>query len=256
MLYSEQMKQICEKLGVNPAECKDGLYSTLLQTICDACDGGGSGGGGGGAVVGDEVNVADFVTDTIKSYSDSRTIGVAAEAFLDFKSLESVNIPNAISIGSNAFKGCNSLKTVTVNRSAQITLGSSAFAGCSALQNIDFLGAINSVGDNCFADCTSFTVVDFKRIPMSFGFNCFGGCKSLTAVIIREQKSTLISTATSTTFANTPIAEGLGYIYVPSKDLSTYKSASGWSTYASQFRVLQDYTVDGTLSGELDETKI
>lgn len=44
MLYSEQMKMICEKLGVNPDECKDRLYSTLLQAIYEACDGGSSGG--------------------------------------------------------------------------------------------------------------------------------------------------------------------------------------------------------------------
>jgi hypothetical protein len=43
MLYSEQMKQIGEKLGVNADEVKDGLYSSMLQKIAEKC--GGSGGG-------------------------------------------------------------------------------------------------------------------------------------------------------------------------------------------------------------------
>ena len=51
MLYSEQMKEILEKVGVNPDECKDGLYSTLLQAISDACGSGGGSGGGGGAEI-------------------------------------------------------------------------------------------------------------------------------------------------------------------------------------------------------------
>lgn len=44
MLYSEQMKEICDKLGVDRSECKDGLYSTFLQAISDACDNAGGGG--------------------------------------------------------------------------------------------------------------------------------------------------------------------------------------------------------------------
>lgn len=54
----------------------------------------------------------------------------------------------------------------------------------------------------------------------------------------------------------TPIANGTGYIYVPSALIEQYKVAENWSTYASQFRALEDYTVDGTITGELDETKI
>lgn len=48
MLYSEQIKQFAEKLGVDPAQCKDGLYGTMMKAIYDAC---GSGGGGGVAIV-------------------------------------------------------------------------------------------------------------------------------------------------------------------------------------------------------------
>ena len=45
MLYSEQIKQFAEKLGVDPAQHKDGLYGTMMKAIYDAC---GSGGGSGG----------------------------------------------------------------------------------------------------------------------------------------------------------------------------------------------------------------
>ena len=58
------------------------------------------------------------------------------------------------------------------------------------------------------------------------------------------------------------IAAGNGYIYVPRALLSDddetkdYRRATNWSTYAAQFRALEDYTVDGTTTGELDKTKI
>jgi tRNA A37 threonylcarbamoyladenosine synthetase subunit TsaC/SUA5/YrdC len=52
------------------------------------------------------------------------------------------------------------------------------------------------------------------------------------------------------------IGKGTGYVYVPSALIETYKTATNWSTFANQFRALEDYTVDGTVSGELDESKI
>lgn len=52
--------------------------------------------------------------------------------------------------------------------------------------------------------------------------------------------------------------EGLkdGYIYVPRALVEDYKVATNWTTLASQFRAIEDYTVDGTIYGELDESKI
>ena len=46
------------------------------------------------------------------------------------------------------------------------------------------------------------------------------------------------------------------YIYVPAALVDSYKVATNWSTYEAKFRALEDYTVDGTTTGDLDETKI
>ena len=47
-----------------------------------------------------------------------------------------------------------------------------------------------------------------------------------------------------------------GYIYVPRNMIETLSNATNWSAYASQLRALEDYTVDGTTTGDLDESKI
>jgi hypothetical protein len=57
-------------------------------------------------------------------------------------------------------------------------------------------------------------------------------------------------------FNPSPLYLGKGYIYIPSALIENYKGATDWSNYADQFRALEDYTVDGTITGELDETKI
>ena len=46
------------------------------------------------------------------------------------------------------------------------------------------------------------------------------------------------------------------YIYVPRALVNDYKAATTWAQYADKFRALEDYTVDGTTTGELDTTKI
>ena len=80
-------------------------------------------------------------------------------------------------------------------------------------------------------------------------------CTALTAVILRNEDF-VVTLLGSDAFSYSAIASGTGYIYVPSALLATYKAATNWSTYAAQFRGLEDYTVDGTTTGELDETKI
>ena len=50
-------------------------------------------------------------------------------------------------------------------------------------------------------------------------------------------------------FLTTPIFDGYGYIYVPRDLIESYKTATNWSYFADQFRILEDYTDDGTITG-------
>ena len=82
----------------------------------------------------------------------------------------------------------------------------------------------------------------------------FYGCSALTALILRG--STVCTLESTNALTGTPITSGTGYIYVPRALVDSYKAATNWSTYSAQFRALEDFTVDGTVTGELDETKI
>ena len=77
---------------------------------------------------------------------------------------------------------------------------------------------------------------------------------AFTTLILRSE--TVATLPSTSAFSSTPIASGTGYIYVPRALVDSYKAASNWSTYANQFRALEDYTVDGTTTGALDESKI
>ena len=113
-----------------------------------------------------------------------------------------------------------------------------AFRSCSKLTTANFPVA-TSVGSSAFDGCSKLTTANFP-VATSVGSDAFRSCSALTTLILRNTtKAATLSAAT--TFANTPIASGTCYIYVPSALIDTYKSATNWSTYAAQFRALEDY---------------
>ena len=131
-------------------------------------------------------------------------------------------------------------------------IGRNAFSNCSALTTADF-PAVISIKDHAFYQCSSLTTMNFSAVT-SIDDYTFYRCSTLTALILHSE--TMATLNGSSAFSNTPIASGTGYIYVPSSLINSYKTASNWSTYAAQFRALEDYTIDGTITGALDESKI
>lgn len=191
--------------------------------------GSGSGGGDSG-----EVNQLDALIEGRLTEVKSNATKVGDYAFYSCAEMTTADFPTATNIGNSAFYYCSRL--TTTNFPAVTGLDSSALRSCIALTAVDFPVA-TSIGDYAFRDCSK-----------------------LTTLILRSEKMARLFN--SATFNSTPIKSGTGYIYVPRALLSDtdstkdYRRASNWSTYAAQFRALEDYTVDGTTTGALDESKI
>lgn len=158
-------------------------------------------------------------------------------------SLTNIDTSNITSIEHSAFTGCSNLNTVNLDK--VIYLGSYAFENCSSLVNINMPKAIE-IGNYAFENCTNLTIVDLGSCisigstDYSYSSRVFYDCTNLATLILRSpKKCTLVSD--DDVFYNTPIASGTGYIYVPSALLDSYKTDSIWSTYATQFRAIEDY---------------
>jgi len=182
--------------------------------------------------------------------------------FKNHTGLTSINFPLAQYIGEYTFSNCSSLKTV--NCPLVATLYRSAFASCTALTEI-YLPAATVINERVFQNCTALTTVD---LPVLSTINeyVFGNNKSLTRLILRSEIMVTLADVTAFngcyhilgTVDATYNPDGLkdGYIYVPKALIEDYKVATNWSNFADQFRALEDYTVDGTITGALDESKI
>ena len=204
---------------------------------------------GGYAFTGFVPDGTNITADT-DCYAQFRTTAVVSRKIID-RSISGDYVNDRVtSIGRYTFISCS--KLTSVDFPAVTNIGDEAFISCYKLTSVDF-PAVTSIGGYAFSGCTNLTSVDFPVVT-SIGSFAFISCSQLTALILRSEN---VCTLSATNALNsTPIASGTGYIYVPRALVDSYKEATNWSAYAARFRALEDYTVDGTITGELDESKI
>lgn len=207
--------------------------------------------------------LAEFFNNEQSELNNSNITKLPNYAFYSNKFLTKVDLSNCESVGSYAFYANSNLKNANFLNVTRI--GDSAFYLCDSLKSANFLNA-TSIGGGAFSVCKILESVNFPNAK-SIGSQAFSGCYLLKAVIIR-QTDTICTLANSNAFTNcyhilgttnatyNPNGDKDGYIYVPKNMVDTLKISTNWSVYADQIRALEDYTVDGTTTGELDESKI
>lgn len=182
-------------------------------------------------------------------YSTATRIG--ASAFDSCEYLTTADLPFAEHIGYYAFNCCYSL--TSVNCPVAKAIEEAAFSCCESLRTVTF-PKVEKIWAYAFEECTSLEKADFPSAEEIF-LKAFVDCTSLKALILRNTEI-VCELSLINAFSGTPVEDGTGYIYVPSALIESYKVATNWSNYATQFRALEDYTVDGTVTGELDMSKI
>lgn len=122
-----------------------------------------------------------------------------------------------------------------------------------------------SFGTYAFFGCLKLETIDARKVQ-SISNAALDSCQSMMTLILRANA---VATLNDTSFlgnshhfkgtANStynPNGYKDGLIFVRSSKLDSYKTATNWSVFAACFRALQDYTVDGTTTGELDMVKV
>ncbi len=98
--------------------------------------------------------------------------------------IKTIIIDNSVtSIGSDAFRGCSGLTSVTIGNSVT-SIGSSVFEGCSGLTSITIPNSVTSIGNEAFSACYGLTSVTIPNSVMSIGVNPFSECSGLNSIII------------------------------------------------------------------------
>ena len=181
-------------------------------------------------LIGDEALTKALIEKTVTEYKDDVVGSAGHMAFCNCTALTSVDMPNAKIAHQSSFSVCSNLTNVNLPNATGI--GFQAFYNCTALTKLD-LPKVSSIDDGAFQYC--------------------GNLKTL---ILR--KDAVCKLGNTGAFMGTPFAlDGSGgKCLVPSSRISSYRSYTNWSVLYEAgtclFLALEDYTVDGTITGEID----
>lgn len=130
-------------------------------------------------------------------------------------------------IGYGAFEYCSNLVNISIPNSVTV-IDSAAFYHCSSLTNLKLPNNLVSIGGYAFSECNSLGNITIPSSVTQIGFNCLSTSYPLNVTFLATSPPSLGNYAfgSSTT------------IYVPAELVDTYKTASGWSDYASRIQAI------------------
>lgn len=179
-------------------------------------------------------------------------------SFYDYHKLTKINIPTSVTtIEARAFQECSLLDTI--NMSNVNTIGSQAFqstklsTGINAPLLTSFSGDANfryskitffvapifngSIPKLCFGACSMLTTVRLGEV-VSIGASAFNGCSSLESFICGATTPPVLDSSALENTNNCPI-------YVPDGSVEAYKTTTNWSTYSDRVYPMSIYESGG-----------
>ena len=133
--------------------------------------------------------------------------------------MQSLYIPNVVSVGGFAFEGCDAITEIHFEKHITFKSESQAYFPLRGAKN-----AVKIEFNDGFTSSLSFI---------------FYNMANLKAVIIRGNNVSQLNNAGH--FNGSSIANGTGYVYVPAVLVDQYKAATNWVTIADQIRAIEDY---------------
>ena len=181
-------------------------------------------------------SIGDSVFDDNENLSQvllpSSVTSIGSYAFAGCTSLIDFSMPNSItSIGSYAFQGCTQLNKINLPNSLT-SIGEGAFTYCKNFQTINIPNGVTSIPYQCFYDCDGITDVYLPSGITSIGYQSFVGCNGfVNLTVYATTPPTFIDFGTS--HISNYLGNSLQHIYVPTSSVNAYKTATGWSSFAS-----------------------
>ena len=206
--------------------------------------------------LGDEAVIDSIINRTITEFKDDKLTEVGHYAFFGCTNLETVDCPAVISIDSYAFDSLVNLKNINFP-SVEVINALRAFYGCQIEKMI--FPSLRVLSNSYPLGNMPLKILDLWKIE-EMGSMVFFGTHPLEALFLRNTAK--VCTCKADPLSNSAINRGTGYIYVPkmmndgTDGIAAYEAATVWSKYGGKFRYVEDYTVDGTITGEIDESKI
>ena len=212
---------------------------------------------------------------------------VGIYAFENCSALKTVNCPLLKTIDHSSFNKCSALESIDFPLVTSVS--AYGFASCDNVETINlplltYIGNDNNLGSKVehlvlpkLISLSSYSISRNQGFSLDLPViakipSTAISSQNLRALILRntEKIVTIVSNGLRLPYhiegtvnsTYNPNGDKDGYIYVPRMFLSDddetldYRRATNWTVYAEQFRALEDWTVDGTVDGEMDWDRI
>ena len=190
----------------------------------------------------------------LTSISGASVTNIGTSALSYCTNLAKIDFPEVTTFGTTVCQYSTAL--VDVNLPKLTTAGNSGnytFRNCSHLVGLVLPSYTGVFGQGFFEGCSALTYIDV----LGGSFGSFGGNKANFNLLIVRKTASVASLSSINGFNNTPFAnDGTGgTLYVPSALISSYQSATNWSTilgYANnsieaiEGSQYENYYADGT----------
>lgn len=193
----------------------------------------------GGGSSDSEEQLIKVIDKTIDWFDNTNITTIGENAFAYCYNLQYCGCLNATTIGASAFHSCYNLREVYFPNVSKIY--NDAFYNCN-ISRIELPSLTEGSGNymsRVFNYCQNLQYCDLGYYAGPMDGDWFEGCSSLETLILRNEWA-IVELGSSSSFADTPIAGGWGYIYVPDAMVDSYKYADNWSMFESQIKPLSE----------------
>lgn len=158
-------------------------------------------------------------------------------------SVKSVSMPDATYVGTNVCDGCSNLETANFPLAetaywSYSNHGGAFFRNCKKLTSVN-MPKTKDVRDYMFQNCYLLPALELDQNG-SIQQQAMSNCRVLQTLILRN--TTMVTLGNVNAFQNTPFTgyggTYSGHIYVPQSLISSYQTASNWSTLYGNYNGL------------------
>lgn len=195
-----------------------------------------------------DTNLSDAIATLADGYGQGGGDNSLMLSILD-RSITTLDNAEITKLGERALHGCDKLTSINLPNLTEITGGYcisgtkitslylprlTSLVGQSIRDNSDLLYLVlprcTSNGWHLYRNNSALIAADFTDVP-GFGSDSFNSNNAMNILVIRRTSS-IATLSTVNVFASCPFASGKtgGTLYVPQSLISSYQSASNWST--------------------------
>lgn len=187
------------------------------------------------------------LTDAVNTLADAHANLKSSLGDLIDRSITTLSNDQASKVADYALYGCTTLTNASFPKATSV--GTYGFNRCTTMTDV-YLPLVTSIGSYAFRQCYMLSTIDLPSVT-SISSYAFESNVRLTALILRSQTVCTLSATNAFnscyhilgTVSASFNPDGLkdGFIYVPRALVEEYEAAANWSSFAGQFRAIEDY---------------